>query len=57
MNIENDVNMIIYTEITNGFLMRLYAVLAEAGEGVVQWSYEAARQGDTLVHTTLVSHF
>lgn len=44
MNIENDVNMIIYTEITNGYLMHLYAVLAEASEGVAHWSYEAARQ-------------
>lgn len=36
--------MIIYTEITKGYLMHLYAVLAEAGEGVAQWSYEAAKQ-------------
>lgn len=57
MNIENGVNMIIHTEITNGYLMYLYAVLAEAGERVAQWSYEAARQVDTLVHTTPVSHF
>lgn len=49
--------MIIHTEITNGYLMHLYAVLAEAGERVAQWSYEAARQVDTLVHTTPVSHF
>lgn len=44
--------MIIYTEITHGYLMHLYAVLAEAGVGgVAQWSYGAFRQGDTLVHT------
>lgn len=34
MNIENDVNMIIGTELTHGYLMHLYAVLAEAGGGV-----------------------
>lgn len=49
--------MFIHTEITNGYLMHLYAVLAEAGEGVAQWSYEAARQVDTLVHTIPVSYF
>lgn len=39
LNIENDVNTRnIYTENTNGYLMRLYALLAEAGEGVAQWS-------------------
>lgn len=56
LNVENDVNMRnIYTENTNGYLMHLCAVLAEAGEGVEQWSYKAASQVDPLVHTIATS--